>query len=93
MADRGDPGTPGLVGLTSDPAMVTINVIKAVADGAVTVDAAGVVRIGATAGDDVILVTHTADVQPQLADLDEDGIVARNGDLQTSPDQLANVQA
>jgi len=37
---------------------VAINVVKAVADGQVTVDADGVVRIGGTAGDDDIEVTH-----------------------------------
>ena len=37
--------------------------------------------------------SQAAAVQPQLADLDEDGIIAGNGDLETFPDQLANVQA
>jgi len=37
--------------------------------------------------------SQAAAVQPQLADLDEDGIIAGNGDLETLPDQLANVQA
>jgi hypothetical protein len=34
-----------------------------------------------------------ASLHHQLADLDEDGIIAGNGDLETIADQLANVQA
>jgi len=30
---------------------------------------------------------------PQLSDLDENGLIAWNGELETFPDQLANVQA
>jgi Ca2+-binding RTX toxin-like protein len=45
-------------GLASDPATVSINVNKAVADGAVALSG-GVLLIGGTAGDDVITVSRT----------------------------------
>ena len=38
-------------------------------------------------------ISQAAAAEPHLADLDEDGIIARNGNLQTFPDQLVNVQA
>ena len=64
VTDRGDPDNdPGDRAKTSGPAIVTVNTVQAVADGAVTVDTAGVVRIGGTSVDDVILVTQTADGQ------------------------------
>jgi Ca2+-binding RTX toxin-like protein len=50
-------------GLLSDLATVPLEIVKAVADGAVTIDDAGIVRIGGTEADDVILITHTADGQ------------------------------
>src|SRR5262249_11402317 len=43
--------------LTSTPATVTLNVIRAVEDGAVTAEN-GVVRVGGTSGDDNIVVTQ-----------------------------------
>ena len=61
VTDRGDPDPPGVVGLTSPPATVQINITRAVAEGEVRVDADGVVRIGGTSGDDEIVVTHTSD--------------------------------
>jgi Ca2+-binding RTX toxin-like protein len=60
VTDRGDPDTPGGVGLTSQPATVAIGIVQAVADGVVTIDAEGIVRIGGTSADDRILITHTA---------------------------------
>jgi len=61
VTDRGDPDRPGACGPTSVPAIVTVDITQAVADGDVTFDAAGIVRIGGTAGTDNILVTKTAD--------------------------------
>ncbi|HUT94463.1 MAG TPA: Ig-like domain-containing protein [Thermoguttaceae bacterium] len=63
VIDRGDPDTLDLVGLTSLPAMVTVEIQQAVADGQVTLDPDGVARIGGTSADDVILVTRTPDGQ------------------------------
>jgi ELWxxDGT repeat protein len=40
----------------SDPATVAVNVSKAVADGAVSLDSAGILRIAGTTGDDAIIV-------------------------------------
>jgi uncharacterized delta-60 repeat protein len=58
VTDRGDPDNAPLgdTALTSDLALVTVDVTKAVEDAQVTLDADGVVRIGGTAGNDVILV-------------------------------------
>lgn len=61
VTDRGDPDRAGAMGLTSDPATVTVNIVPAVGTGGGSVDAGGVVRIGGTTGNDVILVTHTCD--------------------------------
>jgi Ca2+-binding RTX toxin-like protein len=44
---------------TSAPAIVTINVAKAVADNTVTIDANGILRVGGTSGNDNILITRT----------------------------------
>jgi uncharacterized delta-60 repeat protein len=63
VTDRGDPDTAGVVGLTSAPGTVNINLTPAVADGRATVDSNGVVRIGGTSADDVIIITHTSDNQ------------------------------
>jgi len=49
--------------LESEPTTVAITIVKAVDDGGVTIDEAGIVRIGGTETDDVILVTHTGDGQ------------------------------
>jgi len=61
VTDNGDPAgshlSPG--DLTSEPATVSINVTAAVAPGAVTMDASGIVRIGGTESADTILITHT----------------------------------
>jgi len=56
VTDTGDPaGTPGNV-LTSDEAVVTLNVLPAVADGSLSFSN-GVLRIGGTGGADMITVT------------------------------------
>jgi autotransporter-associated beta strand protein len=55
VTDTGDGPSPAL---TSGPATVTVNVVKAVADGTVTKQG-GVVRIGGTAGNDNIVVTQS----------------------------------
>ncbi len=55
VTDTGDGSAPPR---TSDPATVTINVTRAVADGAVTVQG-GILRIGGTSGNDNIVVTQT----------------------------------
>src|SRR5205823_4580359 len=47
--------------LRSAPATVTVAVARAVADGAATIDAAGVVRVGGTAGGDVISSVRSKD--------------------------------
>jgi Ca2+-binding RTX toxin-like protein len=57
VTDRGDPDTPGTVGLTSDPAAVAINVVAAVGEGTATLDG-GILRIGGTSGDDSIVVAR-----------------------------------
>ena len=63
VTDRGDPdNAPGDAPLTSDPATVTVSITQAVGDGQVTIED-GVVRIGGTSGDDVILVSPTTDGQ------------------------------
>jgi PKD repeat protein len=59
VTDRGDPDTPGVVGLTSAEATVTINVVDAAAPGTVTLDGNGVVRIGGTSLNDLIIITRT----------------------------------
>jgi hypothetical protein len=46
-------------GALSDDATVTLTVNKAVDDGKVTIDAAGIVRIGGTSGNDEILATRS----------------------------------
>jgi Ca2+-binding RTX toxin-like protein len=53
VSDAG-PGDP-----LSDDAAVTIGITKAVADGQVTIDDNGVVRIGGTSGNNHIMVTRT----------------------------------
>ncbi len=55
-----DPGRPGSVGLTSDPARVDIQIVPSVGEGQVTF-ADGIVRIGGTSLNDVILITRTCD--------------------------------
>ncbi|HEY7116440.1 MAG TPA: DUF4082 domain-containing protein [Tepidisphaeraceae bacterium] len=58
VSDGGDgSGDPSTV-LTSDPATVSINVNKAVADGTAVLGADGVLRIGGTPGIDVITVSR-----------------------------------
>ena len=83
VTDRGDPDTPGVVGLTSAPAAISVDIIPCVEPGAVTVDLAGVVRIGGTPDDDVIAITHTGDNR-HLA-------VTINGVLVSSAIPLADV--
>jgi VCBS repeat-containing protein len=60
VTDRGDPDLPDGVGLTSEPAAVRIEVEPAVGEGQITFDD-GIVRIGGTSLNDVILITHTCD--------------------------------
>lgn len=58
VTDRGAPdAAPTSPPLTSAPAAVTYNVIKAIADGAVALDGAGILRVGGTAAADTIDVT------------------------------------
>ena len=95
VTDRGDPDNgSGDLPLTSDPASVEIDIAKAIADGAVTVDPDGVVRIGGTSVDDVISISQSADgstlevivngvvasVSPPLADVTEIRAWGREGD-------------
>ena len=56
-----DGGANGAAPITSAPATIDISVIPAIADGVITIDSDGIVRIGGTASDDDIIVTHTAD--------------------------------
>ena len=60
VADRGGPDSPGSVGLTSDRATVTIQIDPSVGEGQVTFDD-GIVRIGGTSLNDVILITRSLD--------------------------------
>jgi VCBS repeat-containing protein len=53
--------TVGDGALTSAPGTFTVTVVRAVADGTATIDAAGVVRIGGTAGSDVITAAPSKD--------------------------------
>ncbi len=65
VTDRGNPDGPGGVGLTSDPATVSVNIAQAVAEGRVTLED-GILRIGGTQYDDAILVTYSSDGQSLL---------------------------
>jgi len=62
VTDRGNPDDPGGVGLTSDPATVSVNIVPAVGEGQVTLEN-GILRIGGTQHDDLILVTHSCNGQ------------------------------
>lgn len=62
VTDRGDPDGPGGLGLTSDPAAVAVDIAPAVAEGGVTLEG-GILRIGGTPHNDLILVTHTCSGQ------------------------------
>jgi Ca2+-binding RTX toxin-like protein len=65
VTDRGDPENDpnGDAPLTSDPGVVSFQIVAAVAEGQVTVDAAGIVRIGGSSGDDDIRVAPQPDGQ------------------------------
>jgi hypothetical protein len=56
-----DEGVAGAAPLASTPATIDISVVPAIADATIAIDAEGIVRIGGTANDDDILVTHSAD--------------------------------
>jgi len=56
-----DTGDNGAGPITVGPVTIDVDILPAVAEGNVTIDADGIVRVGGTAGDDDILVTHTAD--------------------------------
>lgn len=93
VTDRGDPDNDPLgdTVLTSAPATVAIDVIEAIEDEQITIDSEGIVRIGGTSGDDVILVWSACDslyacvngsvqtISP-LADVTEVRIWGRDGD-------------
>ena len=64
VTDRGDPDHPDTSpeDRASSAATISVDIIPAVSEGEVSIDA-GIVRIGGTSADDVIIVTHTADGQ------------------------------